>query len=64
MIGKPTGPLGMWLPSLSTRRHEKKIRAKMYVAPKFMKASKTRNWEVRLLCENDMIAILWLDECW
>jgi len=43
MIGKPTGPLGMWLPSLSTRRHEKKIRAKVYAAAEIMKADKTRN---------------------
>jgi len=43
MTGKPTGPSGMRLPSLSTRRHAKKIRAKVYVAAKIMKASKTRN---------------------
>ena len=41
MIGSPMGPLGIELPSLSTRRHENKILAMVYAVAEIIQANKT-----------------------
>jgi hypothetical protein len=60
MIGTPTGPLGMELPSPSTRCFEKRVTAMAYVVAEIIKVNKTTPGEVagmRSPFRNDRLAI-------